>query len=132
MFFAISSIRHSSRWGTRRSMWSKVNEPSVQIPFYTANSGAMTINIQTEEGVTLKSMEQEAVKGLNYVKYDLTLAEKGVKVLEKTLNMDLKKGAKKREIKAAKDNNAFYLAKGTYQIELLKNGQSVTQKLVVK
>ena len=130
--FTISKIRHSSRWGTRRSMWSKVNEPSIQIPFYTKDSGAMTINIQTEDGVTLKSMEQQAVKGLNYVDYDLTLAEKGVKVLEKALNMDLKKGAKKIEIKAAKDNNAFYLGKGTYQIELLKNGQSTKQKLVVK
>ncbi|MFK7980530.1 MAG: hypothetical protein AB8G86_11140 [Saprospiraceae bacterium] len=84
------------RWGTRRSIWRKVNEPSVQIPFYTKNSGEVTINIQTEEGVTLKSMSMPASKGVNYVAYDLTLAEKGKKVLEKTMNAALKKGTKKK------------------------------------
>ncbi len=130
--FAIDKIKQSSRWGTRRSIWSKVNEPSVQIPFYTKSSGQVTINIQTEAGVTLKSMTMDAVKGLTYADYDLTLAEKGVKVLEKSLNMELKKGAKKKTIKAAKDNGAFYLVKGTYQVELLKNGKAVKQKLIIK
>lgn len=130
--FSISKVRHSNRWGTRRSMWRKVNEPSVQIPFYTKNAGEVTINIQTEEGITLKSLKQQVIKGLNYVDYDLTLTEKGVKVLEKSLNIEVKKDDKKMEIKAAKDNQAFYLVKGTYQVELSKNGKSVKQKLVVK
>ena len=130
--FGLDNIKQSTRWGTRRNMWRKINEPSVQIPFYTKNSGKVTINIQSEDGVTLKSMNMPASKGVNYVAYDLTLTEKGVKVLEKQLNMDLKKGDKKKTIKAAKDNGAFYLVKGTYQIELLKNGQAVTEKLVIK
>ena len=77
-------------------------------------------------------MNTEAAKGINYVDYDLTVTENGVKVLEKIRNKELKKGAKKQTIKAAKDNGAFYLIKGTYQVELLKNGKSVTQKLVIK
>ena len=43
-----------------------------------------------------------------------------------------KKADKKKIIKAAKDNGAFYLPKGTYQIELVKNGKSVREKLVIK
>jgi len=130
--FSMENVKQSSRWGTRRSMWSEVNEPNVEIPFYTKNDGNVTINIQSEDGITLKSLNTEATKGLNYVNYDLTVAENGVKVLEKIVNMELKKGAKKKEIKAAKDNGAFYLVKGTYQVELTKNGETVTQKLLIK
>ena len=113
-------------------MWREVNEPSVQIPFYAKSDGNVTINIQSEDGITLKSMNTSASKGLNYVAYDLTLAESGVKVLEKVMNAELKKGDKRKVLKVAKDNGAFYLTKGTYQIELLKNGQSVTEQLVIK
>ncbi len=130
--FNINEIKKSSRWGTRRSKWSKMNEPKIQIPFYVKDAGAVTINIQTEDGITLKSMTMAATKGLNYAAYDLTLAEKGVRVLEKNLNVEIKKDAEKTTIKAAKDNEQFYLVKGTYQVKLLKNGQSVTQKMMVK
>ena len=128
----IAKVRYSSRWGTRRSMWNEVNEPTVKIPFYVKEAGTVNLNIQTAEGITLKSMTQAATKGLNYATYDLTLTEDGARVLEKSLHKEKTKEAQKKTIKAAKDNKAFYLVKGTYQVELQKNGQSVKQDLIIK
>jgi len=129
--FDVQKVKRSSRWGTRRSMWSKVNEPSIQIPFYAKNAGGVTINIQTEKGVTIKSLSTDAVKGLNYVDYDLTVTEKGAKTLEMAMNANLEKKADKKVLKAAKDNDAFYLEKGTYKVEVVKSGTNKSMDLVV-
>jgi len=130
--FDVPKVKRSNRWGTRRSMWREVNEPSIQIPFYVKEAGSITINIQTEKGETIKSLSTEAVKGLNYATYDLTITEEGAKTLESAMNANLKKKATKKTLKAAKDNGAFYLEKGTYKVEVLKGGIKKAMDLVVE
>ncbi|MEM1119873.1 MAG: glycosyl hydrolase [Bacteroidota bacterium] len=130
--FQPKKVKKSSRWGTRRTRWNEVNEPKVQLPFYSNNEGSVTINIHTKDGVTLQSMTQQATKGLNFVDYDLSLTEKGKRVLEKALNANLKKEATKTEIKAAKDNGAFYLTKGTYKVEFVEGGKADTTEMTVE
>lgn len=130
--FKTNKVKKSSRWGTRRSRWSKVNEPKIQLSFYTKSAGLATIHIKNKEGVTLRTMTHQAVEGLNYMDYDLTLTEKGARVLEKAMNVDIKKKEDKKTIKAAKDNGAYYLVKGKYLVEILKNGESAEVELVVE
>ena len=130
--FDMPKVKRSNRWGTRRNRWSEFNEPSIQIPFYAKNAGGVTINIQTEKGTTLKSISTDAIKGLNYIDYDLTLPEKGAKILEAAMNENLEKKATKKVLKAAKGNRAFYLEKGTYKVEVVKSGTKETMDLVVE
>ncbi len=130
--FDMPKVKRSNRWGTRRNRWSEFNEPSIQIPFYAKKAGGVTIHIQTEKGNTLKSISTDAVKGLNYIDYDLTLPEKGAKILESAMNENLEKKAAKKVLKAAKGNRAFYLEKGTYKVEVVKSGIKETIDLVVE
>ncbi len=130
--FNTPKVKRSSRWGTRRSMWRKVTEPAIQIPFYVKQAGSVTINIQTENGSILKSLAADAVKGINYVNYDLTITEKGAKTLETAMNANLKKKATKKVLKPAKDNGAFYLEKGTYSVEVVRGSTKETTDLVIE
>jgi len=130
--FDLDKIKKSSRWGTRRSRWSEMNEPKIQLPFFTKSTGLVTINLKNKDGVTIRTMTHQATKGLNYVDYDLTLTEKGVRVLEKAMNVDVKKKEDRKTLMAAKDNGAYYLGKGSYSVEVLKGGVSDIKELIVE
>ena len=104
---AIEPIHYSSYWGDSRSQWSEVHEPSVSIQFMNPKAEKVTISIQTEEGIELQSFKVDAVKGVNVFDYNVTISEKGRKVLAK----------KDIEISEAK-NGKFFLPKGTYSIKI--------------
>lgn len=132
LVFDINKVKRSSRWGQKRGTWGKVNEPKIQIPFYAKSAGLVTIHVKTDKEETLKTWTATATKGLNYVDYDLTLIEKGVRVLEKSANLKLKKGEKFVKIKKAKDNQQYYLTKGDYKVVIEKGGKKEVADLVIE
>ncbi|MGB1307580.1 MAG: WD40/YVTN/BNR-like repeat-containing protein, partial [Oceanihabitans sp.] len=81
--FSTNDVRHSSRWGSSWSKWFDAFEPSKTIKFYTSTSGEKEIKILSEENAVLNSILVKADKGFNYVEYDLSLTEKGRKMLLK-------------------------------------------------
>lgn len=109
--FKINDTRHSPLWGSARSQWSDVYEPSVDITFYVNSSGEKTIKVFSEKGTLLNEMKVNADKGFNYTSYDLTLTEKGRKtLLKENSSIDIAKAK----------NDKYYIPKGIYAIHMGK------------
>ncbi len=120
--FTIEDQRFSDRWGSKRT-WGKSYQPEVKVVFYSPKSGKATINILSEDKKTLKSWMVKADKGLNYVKYDLSISEKGKSAMEKLDKM--------LKIKKAEDG-LFYLPTGAYKVQVEMAGQKVETSLKVE
>ncbi|MEZ4875395.1 MAG: glycosyl hydrolase [Flavobacteriaceae bacterium] len=117
----LESLRASRRWGSSFSEWNDPFVPLVKIQFYSPSAGKASIMVSSEEGKELQRWEVDASKGINVTNYDVTLSEKGMKTLEKA------------GIKVSKaQNGAYYLPKGTYWVEVGRDGKTAKQKLEVK
>jgi photosystem II stability/assembly factor-like uncharacterized protein len=108
----IKLVTSSSRWGNSYSQWREANEPTIEIQFYSPQSGSATILVETLEGKELQQYTMEVSKGITVFAYNATLSEKGIKNLEKA---DVK-------IKKASNNNT-YLPKGEYRV-IVKNSEN--------
>ncbi len=117
----IEPIHASNHWGDSFSPWRDVLEPSVTLQAYSPQERKVKIAIETEEGEELQQFDADVSKGVNVIDYDVTVSEKGVKVLEKA-------GTK---IKKAK-NDKYYLPKGMYTIVINQNGKTAKTSLEVK
>jgi len=107
--FKVKDVKHSDRWGNSWSTWSKPNEPTIKIPFYSANTESKIIQIKSDNGLILNALKVEVEKGFNFEKYDLTFSETGLKTYKK----------KHKEAKIErKKNGKYYLPKGSYTIEI--------------
>ncbi|AEE19495.1 WD40/YVTN/BNR-like repeat-containing protein [Dokdonia sp. 4H-3-7-5] len=107
--FDIASVRSSGRWGNSWSGWSEPNEPNVAINYYTSNAGKFAMVIKDAEGKEVQRAALLPSAGLNVFNYDLSITEKGKKILEKA-NSSL-------DIQKAK-NGKYYLPKGVYTVSL--------------
>ncbi|WP_405222336.1 WD40/YVTN/BNR-like repeat-containing protein [Dokdonia sp. Asnod1-B02] len=107
--FDIASVRSSGRWGNSWSSWSEPNEPNVAINYYTSNAGKFSMVIKDAEGKEVQRVALLPSAGLNVFNYDLSIAEKGKKILEKA-NSSL-------DIQKAKSGK-YYLPKGVYTVSL--------------
>ena len=120
--FDIDPVNFSSRWGVSYSKWSSINEPKVKIAFYSPLAGKTMIQVLSEKGKELKTINVEADKGFNYKEYDLTISEQGKKDLEKEKDIKIEKA----------DNDNFYLPAGKYVIKVTSGGKSAQTELEVK
>ncbi|MCH2490061.1 MAG: glycosyl hydrolase [Flavobacteriales bacterium] len=117
----IDPIRTSRRWGDRFSQWSDPYTPEEELQFYSPQAGTATISILSEEGETLNEWKMDVAAGINLETYDLTLSEKGRKMLEKK-DDSISKAA----------NGSYYLPKGTYTVEISTNGKKATTSMELK
>ncbi len=108
VIFDIPTIKFSSNWGKSWSKWMPLTEPSILIPFYVANSGEYILEILSEDGKKLNSLKVEALKGYNYVEYDVSTSEKSVKNYF----------AKKEVIVEKAQTEKYYLPKGVYTVKI--------------
>jgi hypothetical protein len=112
--YPLENIKHSTRWGSSWSSWSKPNTPGLDINFYSNSDDVYTAKIMSSDAILVSETEIAADKGLNILSYDLAFTKSG------KLNY-LKKH--KTELKAA-DNGKTYLPKGNYTVELEGNGKT--------
>ncbi|MGK0250953.1 MAG: photosystem II stability/assembly factor-like uncharacterized protein [Gammaproteobacteria bacterium] len=121
--FEVASVRQSRRWGNSFSMWRAPFEPKVAVQYYTSYAGKFSLIIKNEEGKELQSISLMPETGMNFVDYDLTISEKGKKLLEKE-NSELNISKQK--------NGKYYLPKGKYILELSNAGVTTSTPLEVK
>ncbi|GAA4276068.1 VPS10 domain-containing protein [Aquimarina mytili] len=119
--FEMPSVEWSDTWGVSWSKWFEPYTPSSIIKFYSKNQGEFSIKIMTEGGKVLQEFSTQADKGINYVKYDLTIAEKGKNSLEKEFDDE--------EVSKRK-NGKYYLPVGKYYIEI--SNKEVRDKVLFK
>lgn len=128
--FEVDKVRYSSRWGESRSQWSEANVPNIEIPIYVNTATTANLTIETKDGVVLKTMKFDVLKGLNYLAYDLTITKDAVKSYEQSLNKENKKDDKNTTVEAA-ENGDFYLQKAKYRISIEANGETQAQDFEV-
>lgn len=110
--FDINDIKHSKRWGTSRSKWSKPYEPTVEISFFSNTNTKQSVNVLSAEGKLLQSFLVDIIKGFNFSSYDLTITKSGKKALMKeNTSLEINKAS----------NDKYYLPKGTYKIQVGNN-----------
>ncbi len=127
--FTPETQTYSKRWGQVRFVaWYGYNEPQVQIALYAAQSGAVKMNIYSEQGVLVYAKDLAADKGLNYYDYDLSIDASRVAALQKALKKTKSPWQDKLEMK---DNEKFYLIPGQYKVELVQGEQKASATLQI-
>lgn len=129
--FEPDAVRWSGRWGNPYADWAEEQKVDVQLPVYVNAAGKVKIDIRTEAGLVVRSLELDAVKGLNYFNYDLTMDAAKAGDLEKKLNEKRKEEDKPITVKAAK-NGKIYLPRGNYKWLATKDGKESEAALSVK
>ena len=130
--FEVSPITYSSRWGMIPNNWTKATKPELEIPFYLKATGKTIIRIKTDNNLTLKEFIDESERGLNYVKYDLSIDSIVSSNYQQYLNEIKKKDDKEIKIKIT-DNKKYYLQPGKYNIEIeTANGTKNYRELIIK
>ena len=118
------TIRHSDRWGDRFAAWAEPSLPEVTIGYYADAAGPATLEIATEDGLTLQTLTDEAERGLNYVAYDLAIPADRAERLNRDRDDDAR-------IDAA-DDGRYYLPAGTYTVTIEQGGATATTTLTVE
>ncbi|MCU0324354.1 MAG: glycosyl hydrolase, partial [Spirosomaceae bacterium] len=89
------------------------------------------IKIQTDKGLVLKTMSDEAEAGLNFTSYDLTIDESAKADYEKYLNDTKKKDEKEIKLEKA-DDGKIYIRGGKYKVVFEANGSKSEKDLEIK
>jgi photosystem II stability/assembly factor-like uncharacterized protein len=118
-------------WGYAWNKMIKPDVPSLPIPIYSGDNDKAKIEIYSNKGLLINTLNVDLDKGFNYVDYHYTLTENVVKDYEKEVNDAAKekdKKAKNIKIKKADDDN-YYIKAGTYKIVVEKGGKKVEGKV---
>ncbi len=119
--FEIPAVEWSDTWGVSWSKWLEPYTPSSIIKFYSKSQGKFSIKIRTEAGKILQEFSAQGEKGLNDIMYDLTITEKGKRILEKEFEGE--------EVSKRK-NGQYYLPVGKYHIEI--SNKEISDKILLK
>jgi photosystem II stability/assembly factor-like uncharacterized protein len=129
--FAPDEKEFRSSWGKKGFSWDTIPSPSVNIPVYLAEAGKISISILADSSLTLKQFTRQGVKGLNYVKYDLSMDSVFKTQYETWLNKEVKEEAGQTKLKAP-DNKVYYLRPGKYKVVVEAGGSREEKELAVK
>jgi len=127
--FDIDVITFNKNWGNRNYRWTELKSPEIEIAYYTNSKGKVIIRILTEDGLLLKEIEDESEKGLNYVKYDISIDS-----TVKNDYMEFLEGKEKMEHAKLKkaDTGKYYIKPGIYNIEIEIDGTTESRNLEIK
>ena len=106
--FAINNIRKNRNWGRSWSQWRDAYTPEITIPFYVKSNQKVTVSIFNDD-VKVNTLNIDATKGYNAVKFDVSFSKTGKRAFEKK--------NKKVTINKAK-NGVYYLPKGKYTVKI--------------
>ena len=106
--FATNNIRKNRNWGRSWSQWRDAYTPEITIPFYVKSNQKVTVFIFNDD-VKVNTLNIDATKGYNAVKFDVSFSKTGKRAFEKK--------NKKVTINKAK-NGVYYLPKGKYTVKI--------------
>ena len=109
--FPLAAVEFDRSWRGRRSPWfhDPIDDPRVQVPFWTAAEGEAELIVQDDAGRELRRLELEALAGINNFTWDLLLDQELALAAEKAgLEDDAAgdEGSKKRRKKKKKDEDS--------------------------
>lgn len=114
--FPLKSQNTSPFWGRIRSKYEEAKPLSYEIAFYQKKAEKTTVKIQTDKGLILKTLQDDAETGLNFASYDLTIDKAAVADYEKYLNDIKKKDDKAVKLEEGQDTKVVYIKAGKYKV----------------
>jgi len=127
--FDLESVTYDPNWAKNWSKWFELDEPVIKIPVYANANENATVRIKHGE-LVINEFNTPVYKGINYIEYDLSIAETNIKKYEKQLNQSVKAGDPLTVLTKA-DNGKFYIRPGDYRIEVIYQKQVFDKELVV-
>jgi len=98
---------YHANWGDRRVWWGEFSVPQFQVAYWSSSTGSVTIHVLDEDGMRLRTLVDEAERGLNFMMYDLSVDP------DVAITMTTEDG----ESVEAGENGVVYLVPGNYQME---------------
>ncbi len=98
---------------------------------YLSSAGKISVSIYADSNLVLKKWSVDGVKGLNYVKYDLSFDSTLKTQYTTWLNKDVKEEADKVKLKSG-DNKVYYLHPGKYRCVIEANGAKAEKILEIE
>lgn len=129
--YDLPSINYSANWGNTRSKYEEPQERKYDVSFYSKTAGKATIKIQTEKGLLLKTITDDAEAGLNFVNFDHAIDASAKADYEKFLNETKKKDEKEIKLAPADDKKIYFRA-GKYKVSVEMNGAKAEKDLEIK
>ena len=120
--FEIKKIKKSKEWGNNWSSWAKAAEPKAEIWFYSDSDAEVVIQVENSLKEVVFSQKIKAVKGLNNLAYDLSIA--------KSKADNWKKKDKKLKLEESK-NGKYYLPISINKISIQKGKENVFTNLEI-
>jgi photosystem II stability/assembly factor-like uncharacterized protein len=130
--FSLKNINVSSRWGQNPNKYDEMPKWEYQIPYFVKTTGKVSIKIQTDKGLVIKELSDDAERGINYAIWDYSLENNIAEEYEKYLNENKKKEEKAIKLSPATDDKKTYIRAGKYKLVITANGTSQTKDLEVK
>ena len=119
--FPPESITHTQFWGSQRVVWVEPFEPEISLAYFAGAHDDVIVRVLSEDGVLLKTIEDAAEHGLNFLPYDLSLDAEQVPAWNE---------ANEDELEAA-DNGEYYLPVGMYTLEFALGDEVATTTLEI-
>ncbi len=95
--FPVEPVTYKREWRGRRSPWfhDPIDEPTVSVPFWTADETRVTLLIEDDAGHAVQRLEMDAAPGVNAFTWDLLLDEELALMAEKERSDEQKPEADK-------------------------------------
>jgi photosystem II stability/assembly factor-like uncharacterized protein len=118
--FSIKANSYNDNWGNKSYTWGDINEPKINIVYYSKNNGTANIKITTEQGDLLNEFSDTTDAGLNYFDYDLSISKKREDFYKNVINKN--RGEKEKDKFKITETEKIYLRPGKYVIEIDVDG----------
>ncbi|MGB0839460.1 MAG: hypothetical protein ACPGXL_04930, partial [Chitinophagales bacterium] len=128
--FEVGSQKYSGYWGAERYD-EGFYTIEVMLPVYLNQAGEIAVEVKDAGENVLKTLNHKGKKGLNYIKYDLTVEESSKSAYETHLNEEVEEEKEQVMLEKADDDN-YYLQPGTYTITVEGNGKTSSTDLEIK
>ncbi|MCY4672779.1 MAG: glycosyl hydrolase [Bacteroidetes bacterium] len=112
---------HSPNWGSHFVWWADYYEPEVIITYWSGSAGQVTVQVAGDEDAVLRTITDEAERGLNFLSYDLSVDEASAGALMGEDEEPLEPG----------DNGVYYLTPGEYTLTFQLGGAEESVMLSV-
>ncbi len=115
----------SSHWGKRYGDFEDVDVPTLNISYFSKESGVVSVSLKSPKGVSLIALTDTAELGINHLSIPLHVEGAAKQALEKELK------GKSALVKA--EDGMYYLPVFTYSLELKNaSGASATQSVEIR
>ncbi|MFN8353028.1 MAG: glycosyl hydrolase [Spirosomataceae bacterium] len=131
--FALKTQNANPSWGRQFMKYDEPNAIKYDIPFYLKKADKVTVKIQTDKGLVLRTLTDDSETGLNFVNFDMTLDKAVMADYEKYLNEVKRKDEKAIKVELGQDDKQLYIRPGKYKVVIeTTGGLKAEQSLEIK